>query len=288
MVDRQQQTAFPLWARVKPHRLHQMPRRRIEPQFRCLGFPADQRAQPASSRSPASTRRRHASTRTEPDGITSNVQSGSLVLLGRSLVLRSLVLRSLRPAARIEPQPQRIVMVQQRLQRRRQILLPQTRRRAQQQRLAEPPDRTAALAKPAHDRGRRQRTHRDVGNGRLQQGSPQPPRARPEPQPPPRPQAPPRSDAGTPDAASAEDPHAAPGSPAGSTRCCRRRARRSCRPAPHARRRSTSANSPHSTASAGVRAARYSRSGPASGAGSARRSSLPFAVSGRRSSTTNA
>ena len=41
--------------------------------------------------------------------------------------------------------------------------------------------------------------------------------------------------------------------------------------------RSTSANSPHSTASAGVRAGRYARSGPASGAGSARRSSLPFA-----------
>ena len=52
---------------------------------------------------------------------------------------------------------------------------------------------------------------------------------------------------------------------------------------------STSANSPHSTASCAVRAARCCRSDePRSGAGSARRSSLPFGVSGSRSSTTNA
>ena len=50
---------------------------------------------------------------------------------------------------------------------------------------------------------------------------------------------------------------------------------------------STSANRPHNTSSCGVRGPRHSAA-VSSGAGSARRSILPLAVSGRRSSTTNA
>ena len=50
----------------------------------------------------------------------------------------------------------------------------------------------------------------------------------------------------------------------------------------------TSANSPHRISSCGVRATRRTDPTRASGAGSARRSSLPLGVSGRRSSTTNA
>ena len=48
---------------------------------------------------------------------------------------------------------------------------------------------------------------------------------------------------------------------------------------------STSANRPHSSSSRGVRDARVT-AGVSSGAGSARRSSLPLGVSGSRSSTT--
>ena len=51
---------------------------------------------------------------------------------------------------------------------------------------------------------------------------------------------------------------------------------------------STSANSAHRISSCGVRGARRTVVGARSGAGSARRSSLPFGVSGSRSSTTNA
>ena len=51
---------------------------------------------------------------------------------------------------------------------------------------------------------------------------------------------------------------------------------------------STSANSPHRIASCGVRGARCECADPSSGSGSARRSSLPFGVSGSRSSTTSA
>ena len=45
MVDRQQQAAGARGTRVEPHRLHQMPRRRIEPKLGCLRLPMDQRAQ---------------------------------------------------------------------------------------------------------------------------------------------------------------------------------------------------------------------------------------------------
>ena len=51
---------------------------------------------------------------------------------------------------------------------------------------------------------------------------------------------------------------------------------------------SVSANSPHSTSSCGVRGRRRTTFAATTGAGSARRSSLPFGVSGSRSSVTNA
>ena len=51
---------------------------------------------------------------------------------------------------------------------------------------------------------------------------------------------------------------------------------------------SVSANSAHSTASCGVRGSRRAALAATTGAGSARRSSLPFGVSGSRSSMTNA
>ena len=51
---------------------------------------------------------------------------------------------------------------------------------------------------------------------------------------------------------------------------------------------STSANSAHRISSCGVRGARRTRAGVRSGAGSARRSSLPLGVSGSPSSTTKA
>ena len=45
MVDRQQQTSGATGPRIEPHRLQQMPRRRIEPKLGCLSLMADQRVQ---------------------------------------------------------------------------------------------------------------------------------------------------------------------------------------------------------------------------------------------------
>jgi hypothetical protein len=85
-----------------------MPRRRIEPKLGCLRLLMDQRAQfifvkivrihpTQACRGPHRARRQH-------------LERPVL----RSGALESLVLGSRRPAARIEAQPQRIVMVQQR------------------------------------------------------------------------------------------------------------------------------------------------------------------------------
>ena len=58
-------------------------------------------------------------------------------------------------------------MIEQRLQRRHQLILAQARRHLQQHRLVEALDRPAALGQPAHDRRRRQRADRDVGQRRA-------------------------------------------------------------------------------------------------------------------------
>src|SRR5262245_52824848 len=67
----------------------------------------------------------------------------------------------------LQPQTQRIVMINHSLQRQYQISLAQPRRHLQQHRLIEPIERTTTLQKPAHDRRRRQSTS---GNVRLRPG----------------------------------------------------------------------------------------------------------------------
>ena len=67
------------------------------------------------------------------------------------------------PCGTDHPQPQCVVMVEQRLQGRNQVILAQAGRHLQQHRLAEALDRAAPLGQPAHDRGRRQCANGLVG-----------------------------------------------------------------------------------------------------------------------------
>ena len=67
---------------------------------------------------------------------------------------------------RHQPQPQRIVVIKQRLQCTNKVILAQTRRHLQQHRLMEAIDPPAALQEPAHDRRRRNYAARHVGQSR--------------------------------------------------------------------------------------------------------------------------
>ena len=146
---------------------------------RCRGFRlgGDQLAQRRHRRPRAtSIRRRQSAAATEPAGITSSRQ---------------------RSARRIEPQPQRIVMIEHRLQRRRQVL-PAASPAGTRSSIdwLNRVERTAALLQPAHDRRRRQHADRKPSRRPPTAPTPQAPPRRPPPPP-----APPRSDAGTPSAA---------------------------------------------------------------------------------------
>ena len=254
MMDRQQQPPGLLRPGIEPHRLQHHARRRRKPalgRLRLLGDAA--RAAPPHPDPRTSMRRR---------------QAAASTVAGRA---RSRRQASVPPRRRRKAQPQRIMMIEHRLQGGNQMLLLQARRHLQQHRLAEAIDRPAALQQPMHDRRRREAADRNVGQHRRPS-----PRQGTQRQP-----APPPSDAGTPRAAVMTSPAlrarltswidmmlSPPSSKKLSSIPTRvnaqhlgkqraqdlllRRARRT----PHARP-------------------------PSSGAGSARRSSLPFGVSGR-------
>ena len=157
MVDHQQQTA-----RHDPHRRRTTPPAPSRPAGRSRSSAACACA--ATATRSASSLSPRASTRCR--------QSGRRDRTGRGDLQAPVV----PPAAR-QPQPQRVVMVEHRLQRpRRARPRAQLRRDLQQQRLAEPVDRSAALVQPAHDR--RHRHAADAAVGQRRRAGPGRPRHR--------------------------------------------------------------------------------------------------------------
>ena len=147
MMDRQQQPARSSRAGVEPDRLHHHPRTRRKPvgrRLRLLGDAGAQRSfgQPMDIDPPQARLRIDAAA-------AHDLQRKLRTLPGRN-----------------EPQPQRIVMLEHRLQRAGEVIAPQPRRHLQQHRLMEALERPATLGQPAHDRQRRQATGRQVGHAR--------------------------------------------------------------------------------------------------------------------------
>ena len=134
MVDGQQQTTGPLLTRIEPHRLHHGACGRRQPQLGRQRLLADGGAQRGLI---------HAG------DIDAMQTVGRLHGTGRCDLQGPFV----RLPCSNEPQPQRIVMLEQRLQGRNQLLLAQVRRHLQQHCLVEALDRPAPLGQPAHDRG---------------------------------------------------------------------------------------------------------------------------------------
>ena len=142
MMQHQQQPAGAIRPAVNPHRLQHRPRRWRQP----------------ARRSPR--RRRNLSPQAR---IVETAAIDPPQARPRRNRTRSRNRKPPRPIRRHrQPQPQRIVMVEQSLQRRRKLRLPHAPRHPQQRGLAEPVDRAAALSQPLHDRRRRQLADRPV------------------------------------------------------------------------------------------------------------------------------
>src|SRR5262249_7655121 len=146
MMDAQQQTARPLRAGIKPHRLHHLPSRRRKPALRRARLLADARL----------TRPSIKITNVDPSDARRRTHRPNRRHLQLPLPLPRLV----------QPQTQRIVMIKHSLQRQNQISLAQPRRHLQQHRLIEATEPTPALQKPAHDRRRRQSASGNVRRAR--------------------------------------------------------------------------------------------------------------------------
>src|ERR1700730_15332526 len=120
---------------------------------------------PAASPPSTATRRRQSRAATAPHGAISSPPSPATH-------------RSTRPHPKpppprprhLKPKPQRIVMINHRLQRPNQIRLPHPRRKTQQHRLVKTLDQAAALPQPVHDRRRRHRAHGNVRYRRRRAG----------------------------------------------------------------------------------------------------------------------
>ena len=142
MMDRKQKTTRGLPAGIKPHRLQHHPRPWRQPKRSRLRLRRKARRQ----RCIVQPRNRHPTQPTRR----------------RNRTRRRHLQPPLPPGRRRKPQPQRVMVIDNALQRRRQMLLAQPSRHPQQNRLVEPIDRAAPLHQPAHDRRRRQSPDRDI------------------------------------------------------------------------------------------------------------------------------
>ena len=142
MMDRKPQPPGTLRPGIEPHRLHHHAGRRISRRSAASASAAISSAQRPASSTPADIDPPQAGpAATAPGGAISSRHSPSA-------------------ARRIKPQPQRVVMIEHRLQAPPSDAPAQPRRHPQQHRLAEPVERPAALLEPAHDRRRRQAADR--------------------------------------------------------------------------------------------------------------------------------